>query len=35
MPKRGGMFRVSVGIEDLEDIRADVERGLAAVASAS
>jgi cystathionine beta-lyase/cystathionine gamma-synthase len=33
MPKRGGMFRVSVGVEDLADIRCDFERGLAAVAS--
>ena len=29
MPKRGGMFRVSVGIEDVEDVIADVERALA------
>lgn len=35
MPKRGGMFRVSVGIEDYADVQADVERGLTAVADLS
>jgi cystathionine beta-lyase/cystathionine gamma-synthase len=33
MPKRGGMFRVSVGIEDYPDVEADFERGLAAVSA--
>lgn len=31
MPKRDGMVRVSVGVEDLDDIRADFEQALAAV----
>lgn len=35
MPKRGGMFRVSVGIEDYADVQADFERGLAAVGKVS
>jgi cystathionine beta-lyase/cystathionine gamma-synthase len=35
MPKRDGMFRVSVGIEDVADVQADFERGLAAVGKVS
>lgn len=31
MPKRGDLIRLSVGCEDVEDVLADVERGLAAV----
>ncbi|MGL6279862.1 MAG: trans-sulfuration enzyme family protein, partial [Gaiella sp.] len=31
MPKRGGMFRMSVGIEDLGDLREDLDGALAAV----
>jgi cystathionine beta-lyase/cystathionine gamma-synthase len=31
-PKRGGLIRVSVGCEDIEDLLADVERGLSFVA---
>ena len=28
MPKRGGIFRISVGIESFDDIRADFDRAL-------
>ena len=31
MPKRDDLIRLSVGCEDVEDVLADVERGLAAV----
>jgi cystathionine beta-lyase/cystathionine gamma-synthase len=31
MPKRDDLIRLSIGCEDVEDVLADVERGLAAI----